>query len=179
MLPTAFTQYRPAVSDAELQAILELQQRNLKGVLSPEEQLKEGFVTLSHTLPLLQKMQAACPQIVAVRNGNVVGYALCLHPELAAEVPLLGPMFERIQNKLGAKADYRVMGQICIDKSARGQGVFRKLYQCLQEHCSPLPIITEVAENNRRSLQAHQAIGFRLLETHKEGDTNWHVVIWP
>lgn len=178
-LNPAEVQYRPARSSGELEQILALQRINLKGTLPPEEERQEGFVTLTHSLPLLQLMQEACPQVVALWDNRVVGYALCLHPDLQDQVPALGPMFACIREQAEAPEAYRVMGQVCVAKEARGTGVFRAMYECLKQQCSPLPLITEVSDANRHSLGAHLAIGFRELAVHQEGDTLWHVVIWP
>ena len=169
--------YRPAATARELLEILDLQRRNQPAALSAEEMEREGYVTLTHSLPLLQQMQGMGPQVVAVADGRVVGYALCLHPELAGEVPALAPMFRAIRLVRGAGSDYRVMGQVCVEKEFRGQGHFRRLYRELRNRCSPLPLITEVAETNRRSLQAHLAIGFERLTRHEDGGTRWEVLI--
>lgn len=169
--------YRPAVTDRELLEVLDLQRRNQPAALSAEEMEREGYVTLTHSLPLLRQMQGRGPQIVCVANGRVVGYALCLHPELAGEVPALAPMFRAIRLVRGADSEYRVMGQVCIEKKFRGQGHFRRLYRELQKCCSPLPLITEVAESNKRSLEAHRAIGFESLTRHEDGGTRWEVLI--
>lgn len=117
--------------------------------------------------------------MVAVQEKEVIGYALCLHRALQQEVPALAPMFERIRQLLDSSQDYRIMGQICIAKKARRQGHFRALYDSLQQQCQPLPIITEVAADNLRSMEAHLAIGFRLLDTHTEDNTTWQVIIRP
>ena len=71
------------------------------------------------------------------------------------------------------------MGQICVAKSHRGQGVFRKLYQTMQEK---LPegfdtIITEVDGKNKRSLAAHTAIGFQELKRYYALDKEWVIII--
>lgn len=171
--------YRAAKTDIELQQILELQALNLKPALDKEEQRTQGFVTLKHTLPLLKKMQDECPQIVALRGNQVLGYALCMSPNHQDLLPELSPMFQTIREKLGGHTPYRVMGQICIAKEARKQGVFRGLYQCLRDRVQPLPILTEVAEENVRSLQAHLAIGFRVIANRSGNGTNWHVIQWP
>jgi hypothetical protein len=39
-------------------------------------------------------------------------------------------------------------------------------------------LVTEVASNNLRSLQAHYAIGFKTLITHESNDTQWHLIHW-
>jgi L-amino acid N-acyltransferase YncA len=71
------------------------------------------------------------------------------------------------------------MGQICIDKEYRGQGVFRGLYQFMKtEICFSRfsSIITEIDVNNSRSLRAHNSIGFTKIKDYKCGDKNWRLV---
>ena len=177
-MPDCPFHYKASRTESELLQILELQAVNLKQALSEEEQNAEGFVTLQHTLPLLKTMQAAAPQIVAIRDDRVVGYALCLIPDLQGAIPELAPMFHMIREQLGPDIQYRVMGQICIAKEVRKQGVFRGLYQCLRKHCGSLPIITEVAEENTRSLEAHKAIGFEVLGRRNGDKTPWQVIRW-
>ena len=46
-------QYVPTTTDAELLGILQLQQRNLGINLSPEERKSQGYVTVAHTLDIL------------------------------------------------------------------------------------------------------------------------------
>lgn len=173
------TIYRPARSEAELLQILELQQANLFANVSPEVRQREGFLQVRHTLPLLQKMQAAAPQIIALQGRQLAGYTLCMHPGLGGDIPDLVPMFDFIRKNLPAGTDFRVMGQVCVAEPFRRQGHFRKLYETLQAACHPLPIITEIASINTRSLEAHRAIGFRNLGWHQETGLRWEVVILP
>ncbi len=171
------TVYRPAQSETELLQILELQQANLFEHVTPEVRDREGFVKIQHNLPLLRKMQAACPQIVALDGGELAGYALCMHPSLEADIPDLIPMFDYLRKTMPKDFDFRVMGQVCVAAAYRQQGHFRKLYETLRDACQPLPIITEIASINTRSLQAHLAVGFKRLGSHQEGEFCWDVVI--
>lgn len=173
------TAYRPALNDAELLQILELQKANLFSCLAPEVREREGFLKIRHNLPLLRKMQAAGPQIVALHGRELAGYALCMHPSQEADIPDLKPLFDFVRRTLPEGSDYRVMGQVCVAAPFRRQGHFRKLYDTLRAAVHPLPIITEIASVNTRSLAAHQAIGFRKLGSHQETELGWEVVIWP
>lgn len=72
------------------------------------------------------------------------------------------------------------MGQVCIDKAYRKQGVFRGLYnkmsQALSDNYSA--IITEVDQTNLRSLNAHLAIGFKKLYSYRSKNQDWEILIW-
>ncbi|MAO16131.1 GNAT family N-acetyltransferase [Flagellimonas marinaquae] len=171
--------YKQAESLKELEQILDLQQRNLPKNISQEESTKEGFVTVEHTLDLLKSMNDVCGHIIAVDDGQVVGYALCMHPQFAEDIEVLRPMFGEIDKALESKLNYMAMGQICVAKSHRGQGIFRKLYQTMQEK---LPegfdtIITEVDGKNKRSLAAHTAIGFTTLTIYHSDGKEWHIIM--
>jgi len=174
-----FAQYRPAAGDSELLQILELQQANLYDRVSPEIREREGFLKIQHNLPLLQKMQAQGPQIIALQGHDLAGYALCMVPGQEADIPELKPLFDLVRRTLPEGSDFRIMGQICVSSAYRRQGHFRKLYETLFEMCHPLPVVTEIASVNTRSLEAHKAIGFRHLGSHQETDLRWEVMVWP
>ncbi|MDF0715081.1 GNAT family N-acetyltransferase [Muricauda sp. 334s03] len=145
--------YKQVDSLKELEQILTLQQLNLPKNISQEESTKEGFVTVEHTLDVLKSMNEVCGHIIAIDDGQVVGYALCMHPKFAEDIEVLRPMFKEIETALNDNVRYMVMGQICVAKSHRGQGIFRKLYQTMKRK---LPvgfdtIVTEVDGKNKRS----------------------------
>jgi len=170
--------YKQADSLKELEQILELQQRNLPKNISEDESTKEGFVTVEHTLDVLHAMNEVCGHIIAVDDNQVVGYALCMHPRFGNDIEVLRPMFQEIDTILEDKVNYMAMGQICVAKSHRGQGLFRKLYETMKEK---LPkgfdtIITEVDGKNKRSLVAHTAIGFNTLTIYNSNGKEWHVL---
>tara|TARA_E500000318_G_C3546148_1_gene206791 strand:- start:67 stop:594 length:528 start_codon:yes stop_codon:yes gene_type:complete len=171
--------YKQADTLAELEQILDLQQRNLPKNISQEESTKEGFVTVEHTMDLLKAMNDVCGHIIAVEGNQVVGYALSMHPKFAKDIEVLRPMFQEIDTALNDDINYMAMGQICVAKSHRGQGIFRKLYQTMKEN---LPegfdtIVTEVDGKNKRSLAAHAAIGFETLTIYNSGEKQWHIIM--
>jgi len=171
--------YKQADTLAELEQILDLQQRNLPKNISQEESTKEGFVTVEHTMDMLKAMNDVCGHIIAVEDNQVVGYALCMHPKFAEDIEVLRPMFHEIETVLDDNVHYMAMGQICVAKSHRGQGIFRKLYQTMKEN---LPegfdtIVTEVDGKNKRSLAAHAAIGFETLTIYNSGEKQWHIIM--
>lgn len=170
--------YKQVDNKDELQQILALQKRNLPDQLSADEREQEGFVTVSHTLELLERMNNRCPHIIAKEKGKVVGYALCMHPFFAGEIEVLKPMFAQIKSLGIPSENYLVMGQICIDKDYRGRGVFRRLYAEMKKVVQPVfgQIITEVDAANNRSLQAHYAIGFKELKAYEVSGRIWHLI---
>jgi len=184
--------YKTATSTNDLEQILELQKINLPQKISSEEKQKEGFVTVEHNFHLLKQMNDVCPHIIAKDTNRVVGYALSMHPKFGNAIEILKPMFSEINqsikkicitediqnNEENFKNSFIVMGQICIDKLYRKQGIFRNLYTKMQQEISPqfTTIITEVDSLNTRSLQAHYAIGFKTLSKYKADGRNWELI---
>lgn len=174
-----------ASSDRHLEGILALQRRYLARTSPPEQQAREGFVFVEHTLPLLRRMAAASPQAIALVEGRVVGYCLSLHLSLQAEVPSLGPMFEQFGRSVYRQRplrDYRfiVGGQTCVDRDQRGQGLMARLYDQVRVSL-PFPCdlcVTEVATRNQVSLRAHERMGFEPVSAYSDGREDWVVVAW-
>ncbi len=177
--------YGTANSDSDLQQILNLQRINSPQSLSPEEIDREGFVTVQHDLPLLQKMNTPHPHIVARHKGNIVGYALVMQRTLSDHIPILTPMFEQInkiryQGHVLKNCKYVVMGQVCIAKVHRGKGLFADLYREMASRLKPHfdYIITEISPQNPRSLKAHYKVGFQKIHTYQSLDgADWVIVL--
>ena len=171
-------------TSADLMGILDLQSRNHADQLTCEEIEQEGFVTLHHTEQLLEKMNTPYPHILAKDGDQVVGFALVLLRNLKEDVMGLTDMFEQLQSikKSGRSIlEYRffIMGQICIDKKYRKQGIFKGLYGEMGKrmHANFDFVITEIATKNVRSMQAHIATGFEVLRVHEASDGDeWAIV---
>ena len=170
--------YSKVNSDKELSEILELQHKNLFENVSKEDREEHGFVTVKHTLEILKAMNIVCPHTIVKHEDKVVGFALSMTKDFAEDFTLLKPMFHEI-SKLVSDGKYIVMGQICIAKDYRKQGVFRGLYQfmktvtCLNTFDR---ILTEIDRKNHRSLKAHESVGFVKLKDFNSGDKNWRIV---
>ena len=172
-------------SSGELEEILRLQQQNLLQNIDDVEMQTQGFVTMIHSLDVLQKMHALAPSVIAKDNGKVVGYALVMLRECRELFPPLEPMFNNFDN-LEYKEhplnhyQYYVMGQVCIDKQYRRTGLFDQLYQKHKEIYSGDYdfIMTEVSTRNLRSLRAHERVGFETINTYSDDLDEWAVVLW-
>ncbi len=162
----------------ELEQILALQQANLWANVSPEEKEKDGFVTVEHNFEILNQMNEVCPHIIAKDGDTVAAYALCMHPMFADKIEILKPMFAEIDTVVSKDEKYIAMGQICVGKSYRNQGIFRGLYNAMKAHIQPEfeSIITEVDAKNTRSLQAHFAVGFKELKTYFSDERDWVLI---
>jgi predicted GNAT family N-acyltransferase len=172
--------YKRASTLDELEQIRTLQLQNGAQNITPEEKLQEGFVTVQHTVALLEQMNAACAHIIAKDNDTVIGFALVMLSSFRNEIEVLIPMFERIDGLVPNNKTYVVMGQICVDKKYRKQGIFRGLYHFYREELQNEfdYLITEVATINLRSMQAHEAVGFKVIDNYKDDDIIWNIMLW-
>ncbi len=171
-----------ASTRAELQEILLLQEKNHRDTLSNQE---DGFVSLKHELTLLEKMNAVTPQIIAKAENKVVAFALVMPVAFKNDVPVLIPLFEMLENVFykGKKIvdhPYYVMGQICVDEAYRGMGIFDTLYAKHKEiYSKQFDIcVTEIASRNKRSMKAHQRVGFDVVHTFQDKLDEWNIVVW-
>lgn len=170
--------YKTADTNEELYQILELQRKNLSFTITEKERSMEGFLTVHHDFELMKTMNNACAHSIAVYEGKVVGYALSMAKNFRKDIELLNPMFENIEKNLPLDVSYIVMGQICVDKPYRKQGIFRGLYEFMKrqmQHTFDL-IITEVDKKNNRSMNAHHAVGFKPLYSYRSNNQDWEIL---
>ncbi len=169
----------------ELQDILILQKKYLAGTNNSEEEKEQGFVTVHHSNQKLELMHELAPSVIVKDEDAVIAYALVMLTEAVDLIPELQSMFQlfsQLSYKDQSLNNYRyyVMGQICIDKPYRGQGVFEMLYtkhkELMQSNYDF--VVTEIATRNTRSIRAHKKMGFELLHHFKDETEEWDVVIW-
>jgi len=175
--------YGTAKSISDLNQILVLQKANLKENLQSEEFTKEGFVTLEHDIKLLEDTNAPYPHIIALDGSNIVGYALVTIPDKTTYIPILQSTIEELkdvkyQQRIVLNFRYFLMSQVCIHKSYRGIGIFEGLYNKMRDEMKSDfdIIITEIAAENKRSMRAHEKVGFEILKTHIEEGSEWAIV---
>lgn len=172
-------------TEDELIQIHHLNQQNLKQNLSNDERQKEGFVTWLYSMELLKQMHALAPSVIVKDADKVVGYALVTPIESAVFHTDLQMMIDNLQslvfnNKPMYSYTYYCMGQICINKAYRGQGIFYRLYNKHKEVYSSKfdLLVTEISTSNLRSLKAHENVGFVTINTYRDKTDEWNVVIW-
>ncbi len=177
-------EYTFAKTEGDLTGILALQVANLPGSISHEEALEQGFVTVVHYLDLLRDMNSPYPHTIAKVGDQVIGYTLSMTIDFKERIPVLVPFVERIDQMewAGRPANdfrYVLMGQVCVAKSHRGQGIFEGLYRKMQERMAPHFdfIITEISDRNPRSLRAHEKVGFVEMLRYKAPDEEHWVVV--
>lgn len=174
-----------AQNDTDLQEILALQKLNYKAYLTPEESVSQGFVSIEHDFDLLKEMNADYPHVIAKSGDKVIGYALVMLRKFGDKIDVLLPMFERVnvldwKEKSMNDSKYFIMGQVCVAKEFRGKGIFSGLYTEMKNYMKDDfdYLVTEVASRNKRSMRAHEKVGFQLLLNYSvEGDEEWNIII--
>lgn len=175
-----------ACTREDLRDILDLQRANLEAALSATEVRAQGFVTVAHTLEILEQMHALAASVIArAPDGALAGYALTMLPACRGLLPVLAPMFAlldtlAIDGRPLRSSRFYVMGQICVARRFRGSGVVEALYH---EHAARYRdrfdwIVTEVATRNERSLRAHARIGFREIARNRDAADEWSIIAW-
>ncbi|MEL6835080.1 MAG: GNAT family N-acetyltransferase [Bacteroidota bacterium] len=173
-----------AATEADLPKILALQQANLPKAISAAEALEQGFLTVEHDLSLLGDMNDACAHTIAKAGDDLAGYVLSMTRDFSGRIPILVPLFELIdtlswKGRSVLDVPYILMGQVCVAKAHRGQGVFKGLYREMQKRMAANfeLIITEISTRNTRSIRAHQKVGFVDMHRYQAPDgENWVVV---
>jgi len=179
-------EYKITQTDDELQGILNLQKKNFFSSISLEEAEKEGFVTVEHSFELLKRMNDPFGHVVAKNKEEVVAYSLVMLQDMKLEIPVLVPMFQQIneityKQNLLTNLNYFVIGQICVDKSCRGKGVFRGLYDEMTARMKDNFdfMITEIDARNQRSINAHKKYGFETIKEYSSEDgKDWVIVLF-
>jgi ribosomal protein S18 acetylase RimI-like enzyme len=174
------------VSDfSELKGIKSLQDQNLKKNLSDDDAEIEGFVTAEYSIEFLQSLHGKSPSIIAKDDDLVVGYALVALKSIRDQHELLADLFNSIdkieyKGQLLKNSNYVVVGQLCVAKNYRGRGLVQQMYQHFKtslsgkfEYC-----LTDIANNNPRSLKAHLKTGFQVVDTLYYGAIDWDIVLW-
>lgn len=169
----------------ELEQIANLSAANLVTNISDETKKKEGFVTWVYPLEVLKTLHSIVPSVIAMDGDQLAGYAITLTKECA---PVYPPLAETIDYTKTVEynglplSDHRIyfMGQICVHSDYRGRGVVDLLYAFHRKQFSPLYDIffTEVSPSNPRSLKAHQKVGFRVIDTHRDSTGEWDAIVW-
>ena len=169
----------------ELVGIAHLQALNLRKNIDSDTAMSQGFLTAEYTLEYLKAMHDASPSIIAKDGDTVAGYALVATKEVRNGHDLMADLFNVIDTKsyngqLLKEVNYVVVGQLCVAEAYRGQGLVKIMYDyyrdCLAAEYEYL--ITDVAQANVRSLNAHKKSGFQVIDTLVYEGIGWNIVLW-
>ena len=97
------------------------------------------------------------PAIVAVCNGEVVGYLLTSRPEKTVGQPIIDAMLEAYPVEEGSI----IYGPICVSSKLRGKGVARGLWDELCRTIPKLKCICFIRQDNTASIHAHTKLGMK------------------
>jgi len=169
----------------DLSGILSLQKANLPEVLSKDEIISQGFVTVMHNYDELNNLNEIENHIVAKDGNNVIAYLLAMTKQSKYKIHILIPMFEIFdsiffEGKLISLYNYIVVGQVCIAKQYRAQGIIDNCYAFYKDHFKSKYdfAITEIASTNLRSVNAHKRVGFKEIHSYVSNNTEWSIVLW-
>ena len=170
---------------SDLLQIRELNQNNLINNLSRKDELEYGFVTLNYNMELLKDVNKIQKSIVARDNDKIVGYAIVIDKTVYGLHKLFDDLIDRLStisfnSKKLKNVNYALVGQLCIKKEYRGMDIVKKIYDFYKKEYSEKYqyLITDIDENNKRSLSAHLKIGFQIIDNFSWGDSNWNIILW-
>ncbi|MBI2211413.1 MAG: N-acetyltransferase [Deltaproteobacteria bacterium] len=143
--------------------ILRLQSANTIANLRPEER-EEGFLSAEFTPEQIAEMAMDPGIIVASNAESVLGYLCGSRCDFDHGSPVLARMlesFDRVRYQGRPLRSYKTFnyGPVCVDRSQRGRGLLRGLYEALKrEVAGRFEVgVAFVARDNPHSLKAHVA----------------------
>ena len=172
-------------TEEELKGLKALQNANLRRLIGEEEAMKEGFVTSEYGFELLQKMHQEHPSIIAKEGDDVVGYVIVTNKSVYGEHEEIDHLFDTVDamkfnGQLLKNATYILVGQLCVGKSHRGQGLVQTMYTYYKENFSDKYqyLVTDISQANLRSIKAHKKSGFETIGVIEQVGTGWDIVLW-
>lgn len=175
------------LKEADIDALLQLQSDNLKQNLDAPTIESQGFVSFVYTPDIIRGMMADEPQIIAKDGDLIAGYALTATLTFGQNIPLMRPLIQKsreltFKDTPLSMLKYYIMGQVCVRRGYRGNGIFDDLYHGHKQYLSSKYdcIITEIATENKRSLAAHKRVGFETIYQYYDDISrkNWEIVAW-
>lgn len=145
----------------DIPAILDVQAANFVGNLDDVER-RDGFLSVEFTRRQLDEIASQVGIIIAVSEGRLAGYLCASCCEFNRPFPLLAAMMRRFdaidhRGRILAASRVFIYGPVCIDRSYRGRGILRGLYETLQQEVVGRYDIgvAFVADDNPHSLRVH------------------------
>lgn len=152
-----------------------------------EEDKKDGFVTTAFTKEQLRELiEKEQGLFIAVKEDEVVAYVMSASWQFWSHWPIFAYMIEHLGaleylgQKLSVENSYQY-GPICIDKSVRGSGVLKEIFNFAREHMSKrFPIlVTFINKINLRSYEAHtRKIGLEVIKEFSFNNNNYYELVY-
>ena len=172
-------------NEEELSKLKALQNANLRKLIGEEEAMKEGFVTSEYSIELLRKMHQSHASIIAKDGEEVVGYVIVTDKSVLGEHEEIDHLFHTVDHltfngQALKEVPYILVGQLCVGKSHRGQGLVQAMYNYYKDHFSDQYqyLITDISQANPRSIKAHKKTGFETIGVIEQVGTGWDIVLW-
>lgn len=153
-------EFRRATQE-DIPAILDLQAANFIDNLEDAER-HDGFLSVKFTRQQVEEMAGHVGVIVAAFGGRLAGYLCASSCEFNRAFPLLTAMMRQFdaihyRGRLLASSRVFIYGPVCIDRSYRGRGLLRGLYETLQQEVVGRYDVgvAFVADDNPHSLRVH------------------------
>ena len=170
---------------SDIPNVLGLQVNNLFRNVSEDERRKEGFVSFESSPELLKEIINDGGIILAKSNGLTVGYliyfSLTQGKKIANFLKLIESVEERVyKNRKLKEQNFCILGQICIEKNWRNNGILEKLYVKLRADLLGVYdlAISDISEDNKKSVHVHlEKMNFENMGVYSHNDKNWVVVL--
>ena len=177
-------EFRP-FRETDLPEMGRIQNDNLIWNLSASDQ-RDGFLSVEFTDKQILGMHQSVPVIVAEQGGSLVGFLMGTTVESSREIPILKRMMEyyesiRFRSKPLAEYSSYVYGPVCVERSARGQGVLEGLFRvCLEQLAGRFELgVLFIAHDNLRSLAAHRRkLGMELVGEFEFNEKMFYVLVF-
>ena len=168
-------QIKPLTKPNHFEIIQQMIASNLIQNIDRNAQENEGFLIANFTKDALKKFHEICPILLAMERNEVLGYVIVGNEKSVGIDPIIDAMIKEGKNQvegtdLPMSNKHIFVIQACVKKAHRKKGVFRQLYASLiakYKNTHGL-ILTEVVSHNKRSLKAHQQLGFETLHFQNE-----------
>ena len=148
----------------DIAGILDLQEQNLLG--------RGGLLSVRLPGAFIKAALDDLPQIVARRDGKIVGYLLAGSRGVHVHTPIVQAMFRAYPGS----HDAYVYGPICVAERERGHGLAIALFAKLRERLPGRECVAFVRRDNAASLQAHLKMGMKDVASF-EHDAVAHAVL--
>ena len=155
------------VTRDDISGIFELQEENMLD--------RGGMLTVRFSPAMLEAELENLPQIVARRDGKVVGYMLAASRGMRGNAPIMQAMFHAYP---GSPRTY-IYGPVCVADSERGQGLVGKMFEALVKQLPGRECVTFVRRDNAPSLRAHLKMGMRDVASFTHDGVLQAVLVHP
>jgi hypothetical protein len=166
--------------------IIELQNANTPDQLSEEEK-KQGFIVSSMTEPTLDAINKNLGVLVAMEEGELVGFVCLTTTSPIPEHPVVKAMYNSFPQQIfnhKPLTEYRVFlyGPVLINQKWRGQGIVKKLFFAVKDFTEKHYDLGAafINDKNTHSLSVHiQGLGMTPLMPFTCKNETFQLVVFP